>query len=68
MNQLLLARKEMEKMMKQMGKGKMPNLSGVAERRTETAAAAQSYSRSASATKKSKNKRKKKARSKWQSS
>jgi signal recognition particle subunit SRP54 len=60
-NQLLLARKEMEKMMKQMGKGKMPNLSAL-QNGGQQQATAQSYSRSASATKKSKNKRKKKAR------
>jgi signal recognition particle subunit SRP54 len=60
-NQLLLARKEMEKMMKQMGKGKMPNLSAL-QNGGQQQPAAQSYSRSASATKKSKNKRKKKAR------
>jgi signal recognition particle subunit SRP54 len=60
-NQLLLARKEMEKMMKQMGKGKLPNLSAL-QNGGQQQPAAQSYSRSASATKKSKNKRKKKAR------
>jgi signal recognition particle subunit SRP54 len=60
-NQLLLARKEMEKMMKQMGKGKMPNLSAL-QNGGQQQSAAPSYSRSASATKKSKNKRKKKAR------
>jgi signal recognition particle subunit SRP54 len=60
-NQLLLARKEMEKMMKQMGKGKMPNLSAL-QNGGQQQTAAQSYSRGASATKKSKNKRKKKAR------
>jgi len=53
-NQLLTARKEMEKMMKQMGKGKVPDLAqlqngGEAPARPK-----------ASATRKSKNKRKKK--------
>jgi signal recognition particle subunit SRP54 len=60
-NQLLLARKEMEKMMKQMGKGKMPNLSAL-QNGGQQQQAAQSYTRTSSATKKSKNKRKKKAR------
>jgi hypothetical protein len=32
-NQLLQARKQMEKMMKQMSKGKMPSLPGVAGKR-----------------------------------
>jgi signal recognition particle subunit SRP54 len=59
-NQLLLARKEMEKLMKQMGKGKMPNLSALQNGGQQQTA--QSYTRTASATKKSKNKRKKKAR------
>ena len=59
-NQLLLARKEMEKMMKQMGKGKMPNLAQLQNGGQQQAA--QSYTRTSSATKKSKNKRKKKAR------
>jgi signal recognition particle subunit SRP54 len=58
-NQLLLARKEMEKLMKQMSKGKMPNLASL---QNGAQPAAQSYTRTASATKKSKNKRKKKAR------
>jgi hypothetical protein len=50
----------MEKMMKQMGKGKMPNFAQLQNGGQQQAA--QSYTRTASATKKSKNKRKKKAR------
>jgi signal recognition particle subunit SRP54 len=61
-NQLLLARKEMEKMMKQMGKGKMPNLASLQNGGGQQQQASQSYTRTSSATKKSKNKRKKKAR------
>jgi signal recognition particle subunit SRP54 len=59
-NQLLLARKEMEKMMKQMGKGKVPNLAQLQNGGQQQAA--QSYTRTSSATKKSRNKRKKRAR------
>jgi hypothetical protein len=55
-NQLLLARKEMEKVMKQMGKGKMPDL---AQLQNGTQAQARPK---ASAKRKSKSKRKKKAR------
>jgi signal recognition particle subunit SRP54 len=54
-NQLLLARKEMEKLMKQMGKGKMPDLAQLQN-------GAQAQPRPKSATKRKKNKRKKKAR------
>jgi hypothetical protein len=55
-NQLLLARKEMEKMMKQMGKGKLPDLAQLQN-------GAQTPARpKASATRKKKSKRKKKAR------
>jgi signal recognition particle subunit SRP54 len=56
-NQLLLARKEMEKMMKQMGKGKMPDFSHL-----QNGGAPQPTRAASSATRKSKNKRKKKAR------
>jgi signal recognition particle subunit SRP54 len=55
-NQLLAARKEMEKVMKQMGKGKMPDLAQL-----QNGAQAQPRPK-ASAKRKSKNKRKKKAR------
>ena len=55
-NQLLAARKEMEKWMKQMGKGKMPDLAQL-----QNGVQAQPRAK-ASATRKSKNKRKKKAR------
>jgi signal recognition particle subunit SRP54 len=54
-NQLLVARKEMEKMMKQMGKGKMPSLPQL----QENGAPGQQRP---SATRKSKSKRKKKSR------
>src|SRR6266536_977944 len=57
-NQLLAARKEMEKVMKQMGKGKMPDL---AQLQNGTQAQAQGRPK-ASATRKRKSKRKKKAR------
>ena len=60
-NQLLLARKQMEKMMKQMGKGKVPNLAQL-QNGGQQQQAAQSYTRTSSATKKSRNKRKKRAR------
>jgi signal recognition particle subunit SRP54 len=57
-NQLLLARKEMEKVMKQMGKGKMPDL---AQLQNGAPAQLQPQGRpQPSATRKSKNKRKKK--------
>ena len=36
MNKLLSARKQMEKMMKQMGKGKMPTLPGQNAKMTKT--------------------------------
>jgi signal recognition particle GTPase len=52
-NQLLAARKEMEKMMKQMGKGKMPSIPQLQENGAQAAPRP-------SATRKSKNKRKKK--------
>jgi signal recognition particle subunit SRP54 len=55
-NQLLLARKQMEKMMKQMGKGKMPSL----PQPQQNGAPGQPRP---SATRKSKSKRKKKSRS-----
>jgi signal recognition particle subunit SRP54 len=55
-NQLLAARKEMEKVMKQMGKGKMPDLAAL-----QNGADAQARPKpKGSATRKSKNKRKKK--------
>jgi signal recognition particle subunit SRP54 len=54
-NQLLEARKQMAKMMKQLGKGKMPTLPGAPQ--------AQSGPGRPSATKKRKSKRKKKSRS-----
>jgi signal recognition particle subunit SRP54 len=55
-NQLLLARKEMEKMMKQMGKGKMPSLPQLQQN------GAGAGPPRPSATRKSKSKRKKKSR------
>jgi signal recognition particle subunit SRP54 len=59
-NQLLLARKEMEKVMKQMGKGKVPDL---AQLQNGASAQAQPQGRpKPSATRKTKSKRKKKAR------
>ena len=57
-NQLLAARKEMEKLMKQMGKGKMPDL---AQLQNGVQAQAQARPKTKSKTR-SKNKRKKKAR------
>jgi signal recognition particle subunit SRP54 len=55
-NQLLAARKEMEKLMKQMGKGKMPDLAQL-QNGAQTQARPKTKSKS-----RSKNKRKKKAR------
>jgi hypothetical protein len=55
-NQLLAARKEMEKLMKQMGKGKMPDLAQL-----QNGAQAQARPKTKSKTR-SKSKRKKKAR------
>jgi hypothetical protein len=49
----------MEKLMKQIGKGKMPNLGQLQNGAQQPA---QSYTRTTSATKKSRNKRKKRAR------
>jgi len=60
-NQLLLARKEMEKVMKQMGKGKMPNLAQLQNGAQAQQPAAQGRPKP-SATRKSKNKRKKRSR------
>ena len=60
-NQLLLARKEMEKVMKQMGKGKMPNLAQLQNGAQARQQPAQGRPKP-SATRKSKNKRKKKSR------
>jgi signal recognition particle subunit SRP54 len=57
-NQLLLARKEMEKMMKQMGKGKMPSLPQLQQNGAGVAAGKPRPS----ATRKSKSKRKKRSR------
>jgi signal recognition particle subunit SRP54 len=60
-NQLLLARKEMEKMMKQMGKGKMPTLPQLQQNGGDGAVPASGKPRP-SATRKSKSKRKKRSR------
>ena len=57
-NQLLLARKEMEKMMKQMGKGKMPSLPQLQQNGDGVAPGKPRPS----ATRKSKSKRKKRSR------